>query len=242
MFPVSVLPVRPQNAKDKARSLDLALEVAIKLFMRDGFERTRINEISRASGCSTETIYDAYGSKQGLWDHVLSVQSRRSFARAEHLRAQCLGEPCPIARVHRLLAALLLEFCSEPERGFVRILMADYTRAPQPIRRDVFKSMQRDVDIFTAAVEQAGQDGLTTTPNPIAGGRVLASGLLHAILLSGIGFEPSAQQLHPVDAAADIMEPILTEAGRKRLAVVLSSNRAQDLVQGPIEIPTDGPL
>ena len=47
------------------------LEVAVKLFSRNGFDRTTIREIARAAGINEATIYKHFETKEELYDAII---------------------------------------------------------------------------------------------------------------------------------------------------------------------------
>src|ERR1700689_5593518 len=44
---------------------------ALRLFLRDGYERTRVDAIAAEAGVSKRTIYNRYGDKENLFRSVL---------------------------------------------------------------------------------------------------------------------------------------------------------------------------
>lgn len=57
------------------------LESAYKLFYREGFQRTGVDEVAEAAGITKRTLYNHYPSKDDLIAGVLEVQA--DFAEAE---------------------------------------------------------------------------------------------------------------------------------------------------------------
>jgi AcrR family transcriptional regulator len=58
--------VTPPQQERSRRSLEAVLEAAAQLFTRKGFDSTTIQDISVASGVSTGSIYNRFGSKDSI--------------------------------------------------------------------------------------------------------------------------------------------------------------------------------
>jgi AcrR family transcriptional regulator len=79
---------RPR-AFDEAEALDRAMEV----FWRHGYEGASFSELTKAMGMNSPSIYAAFGSKKGLFDAVVQrYRSRRSADREEVLSAPTARE------------------------------------------------------------------------------------------------------------------------------------------------------
>jgi AcrR family transcriptional regulator len=69
--------------------LDEALDRALPLFWRDGYEGASVNEIAEAMGVSKPSLYAAFGDKESLYLRALSRYGERQRARhADILDAQ----------------------------------------------------------------------------------------------------------------------------------------------------------
>ncbi len=73
-------PVKPRRRYDSAgrreqarRNHDRVLDVALELFLRDGYAATTVAAVAAAGGVSPETVYKAFGGKPGL---VRAIQQR----------------------------------------------------------------------------------------------------------------------------------------------------------------------
>ena len=63
---------------------DLALDRALELFWRNGYEGASINEIAEAMGVSKPSLYAAFGDKESLYLRALARYGERQ--RAVHAR------------------------------------------------------------------------------------------------------------------------------------------------------------
>jgi TetR/AcrR family transcriptional repressor of mexJK operon len=66
---------RPKAADVEARTQDL-LQVAARLFLKNGYTKTSLESIARAAHVAVRTIYVKFGGKAGLLDAVLVAQAR----------------------------------------------------------------------------------------------------------------------------------------------------------------------
>ena len=83
--------------------VDEALETALQLFWRKGYEGTSLSDLTEAMGITRPSLYGAFGNKESLYRKALERYSADRLCMA----AEALGEPTSRAVVERLL----LEFC-----------------------------------------------------------------------------------------------------------------------------------
>jgi AcrR family transcriptional regulator len=60
---------RPVGGSEQKRTAIVA--AALRLFLRDGFERTSVDAIAAEAGVSKRTIYNHYGDKESLFLSVI---------------------------------------------------------------------------------------------------------------------------------------------------------------------------
>ncbi|MGH8186288.1 MAG: TetR/AcrR family transcriptional regulator, partial [Steroidobacteraceae bacterium] len=79
------LPTEVTGASGGVRSRQLAarraqlIAVAEQLFLQHGFANTSVNAIVREAGGSLATLYAEFGSKEALFESVLSARAERFF-------------------------------------------------------------------------------------------------------------------------------------------------------------------
>lgn len=108
--------------------LDRALDCAIEVFWRKGYEGTSISDLTEAMGISPPSLYAAFGNKEALFRKALY---RYVESRAEHWR-EALHAPTARAMVERLLhgsADFLTTKSNPPGCLFVRSTMACHEAA-----------------------------------------------------------------------------------------------------------------
>jgi len=69
-------PLRTAQAEATRRRV---IEVALERFSHQGLDATSVGEIARAAGVAPETVYGAFGSKQGILDAIAAVASTEWF-------------------------------------------------------------------------------------------------------------------------------------------------------------------
>lgn len=100
-------------SRGRARSFDAdeALECALDLFARQGYEGTSIAQLTEAMGITPPSLYAAYGNKRELFDRVIERY-------AEHRRAymeDVLTQPTAVLAARRFLEGAV-EYDTRPGR------------------------------------------------------------------------------------------------------------------------------
>jgi AcrR family transcriptional regulator len=83
--------------------IDRALDRALKVFWRKGYEGASLHELTRAMGINRPSLYAAFGSKEGLFRKALDRYAEGPVA---YVR-EALDEPTARAVAERLLAGTL---------------------------------------------------------------------------------------------------------------------------------------
>ncbi|MEP1934832.1 MAG: TetR/AcrR family transcriptional regulator [Roseibium sp.] len=84
----AVSPGRPREF-DEAAALDKAMHV----FWRQGFEATSLDDLTDAMGLSRSSFYGAFGSKQDVLCRAIEFYSKSRLARLEEIAAETDGNP-----------------------------------------------------------------------------------------------------------------------------------------------------
>jgi AcrR family transcriptional regulator len=141
------------------------LDAGLALFAERGYPATSVNQIARAAGVSTETIYASVGSKRGIIDALLAqIDTERVAERAAAAFAASGGTPLAAIAViaemsvrfwveHGTLVGVLRNGIGDPEIGGAWL-------ARQAARRELLRSfvagwpagaMRADLDLDQAA-------------------------------------------------------------------------------------------
>lgn len=75
-------PQKRGRGRPRAFDRDAALEEAVRLFWRKGFEATSIADLTAAMGIGAPSLYAAFGSKESLYAEALRCYERRYGAAA----------------------------------------------------------------------------------------------------------------------------------------------------------------
>src|SRR5882762_4707966 len=71
--PTELAPTLMERRRQSA--LEEIVDVALELFVRNGFEATTVETIAAAAGCSPRTFYRYFGSKEDVMFHDIPVMS-----------------------------------------------------------------------------------------------------------------------------------------------------------------------
>jgi len=74
-------PARP--GRPRAFDADLALEAAMRVFWRKGFEGTSLSDLTQAMGINRPSLYAAFGNKEALFRQVMDRYGRGPAAHME---------------------------------------------------------------------------------------------------------------------------------------------------------------
>jgi AcrR family transcriptional regulator len=85
--------------RPRAFDVDKALDCALRLFWRKGYEGTSLPDLTRAMGINRPSLYAAFGNKEALFRKALDRYAEGSAA----FRREALDQPTARAVVERLL-------------------------------------------------------------------------------------------------------------------------------------------
>jgi AcrR family transcriptional regulator len=80
---------------------DVALDRAIRLFWRKGYEATSVRDLSEELGIGQPSLYNAFGGKRALFDEALDVYERTY---GEFISTALTEEPTAALAMRRILA------------------------------------------------------------------------------------------------------------------------------------------
>ena len=111
---------------------------ALRLFVRDGYERTSVDAIAAEAGVSKRTIYNRYGDKEKLFLSVLRDTYASMMGTFRDIAEKHLGD---VTDVQRDLAAFALEVAhtmtTAPDRiALVRLIITEAPFFPPLIRAE----------------------------------------------------------------------------------------------------------
>jgi AcrR family transcriptional regulator len=87
------------TGRPRAFCVDAALDIAVNVFWRKGYEGTSIDDLTKAMGINRPSLYCAFGNKEELFRKALD----RYFEGPRALSRVAIGEPTSRAVAERLL-------------------------------------------------------------------------------------------------------------------------------------------
>ena len=113
-------------------------QAALRLFLRDGYERTSVDAIAAEAGVSKRTIYNRYTDKENLFRSVLQDMFTDSMAAFARMADAHLAD---VTDVGRDLTAFLMEsavtLTLAPDRiALIRLILTEAPYFPALLRRE----------------------------------------------------------------------------------------------------------
>ncbi|MGV6871976.1 TetR/AcrR family transcriptional regulator [Pseudochelatococcus sp. B33] len=204
---------------------DRAIEIAMRLFWRHGYEGVSVGDLTKAIGIAPPSLYAAFGSKAGLYREAVI----RYEATAGCIDMASVGSARSLAEAVRLLLEGAVRAVTDPDRERGCLISSDMiTCHPE------HAALARDA----ASRREAMRERITQALRPFAGvcdlnhlGRHLAAVMLGISVQARDGATP-AQLLEIVE---DVVWGI-----EARTAVRVCSDRAGTGDEGEKPGPADG--
>ena len=119
-------PAANTRARQLAARREQFVAAAERLFLQHGFEKTSVNAIVREAGGSLATLYAEFGTKEALFESVVSQRATR-FPQTHSLpRDRYEAE----TELHRLATYMLRRMLSEDSLAMYRICVHEAPRFP----------------------------------------------------------------------------------------------------------------
>ncbi|MFC3800856.1 TetR/AcrR family transcriptional regulator [Cohnella sp. GCM10012308] len=188
-------------ARSKAFEPSQALDKAMKLFWRNGYERTSVGDLIAAMGINRGSLYDTFGDKQALYEGCLNRYSEVYASRI----VNTLSQPLPVYPTLRRLFDNVVDLVHE-DRSNWGCLMANTAselslhddRAAELVKAHFLRLEQA----FTAFLERGMASGeLAADLDARAYGRTLT--------VSFTGLATLAKTQVPRDFLKDVVETAL---------------------------------
>jgi TetR/AcrR family transcriptional regulator, mexJK operon transcriptional repressor len=128
-------PTRGGRLGASERKREAIVQAAVRLFLRDGFERTSVDAIADEAGVSKRTIYNHYGDKENLFLSVIGDTYHGMIAVFEQLIDRYLtdvsGEALE-ANVIAFACETALTAARSPDRtALIRLMMSEGIHFPE---------------------------------------------------------------------------------------------------------------
>jgi TetR/AcrR family transcriptional repressor of nem operon len=154
-------------ARPKEFDPDEALRTAVRVFWRQGYERTSLDMLIREMGISKQSLYDTFGDKRSIYFSAMrhyrrstNDSLRQLFAREKSVRDAFL----------KIFGSMIAESRDQHEQGCL-LMSANLSRDLSDTEMTKFlHANQREVErIFTAALTRAQEGGeIAPSKNPVA--------------------------------------------------------------------------
>jgi len=154
-------------ARPKTFNPDRALDRAMRLFWRSGYESTSLEALMREMGIAKQSLYDTFGDKRGLY--LKALAQYRDQTNGE-MQKMLNGVPSVKNGFAELLYGLARETREQHERGCL-LLSANLQRdTKDAVLRDFLRDNQARVEaIFGDSLKRAQKEGeLSTKEDPDA--------------------------------------------------------------------------
>jgi AcrR family transcriptional regulator len=151
---------RVSNEKPRGRprsfDRDRALERAMHVFWRQGYEATSVSDLTRAMGINPPSLYAAFGDKERLYLEALGRYQQR---RLESMAKWFEEEPTAKAAVRRLLIEAARELArSGAPRGSMLVLSATQCSA-ESLQPELAERRASVRAILNARIERGMREG-----------------------------------------------------------------------------------
>lgn len=135
-----------------------ALEAAMQVFWRLGYEATSLSDLLAAMAISRSSFYQAFGSKQALFERCLGHFRERQLQR---MHAALARAPSGKAFLRATLYALVGEAAAEePSKGcLIMNTASEFAGRDAAVAELVAIAARQFAEVFRAAVERAQAEG-----------------------------------------------------------------------------------
>ncbi|MCI0492775.1 MAG: TetR/AcrR family transcriptional regulator [Planctomycetes bacterium] len=148
----------------------VALDAALEVFWRQGYEATSMQDLLTAMGLSKSSFYQTFGGKQELFEQCLKRYSER-------LTAELSAGLARSQSAKKFIAAILLKIADEarsadrPRGCLVMNTAAEFGQSDRGVARRVRAGVTGFRDVFLAAIKRgidAGEIRPTHRPEALA--------------------------------------------------------------------------
>lgn len=194
-------------ARGRPREFDAdnALEAALKVFWRKGFEGASLPDLTRAMGINRPSLYAAFGNKEALFRKALD---RYAHGPAAYVR-QALDEPTARRVVERLLRGAV-DVLTDPRnpRGCLAVQGAlACGEASDGVRKELNSRRAAGEAALRRRLERARSEGdLPASANPADLARYVTT-LVHGMSVQATGGASRAQLRRVADLALQSWPP-----------------------------------
>lgn len=150
--------MKPSAGRPLEFDPDAALDAAMQVFWRNGYENTSMQDLLDAMRISKSSLYQAFGGKQALFERCMT---RYGDEMTGALRGALQASPSGLAFIRQFLESVLDEARGVCEaRGCLVLNTAnEFARRNPRIAEAVSQGLDRFHGVLLTAVERAQQEG-----------------------------------------------------------------------------------
>lgn len=205
--------VMPAHSRRKRRAI---LDASLDAFLLGGYDAANLDAISAAAGVSKVTIYQHFGSKEGLFVALIEEQILEAEHESDgHLSA--LGHSCDVGQDLRSFAREFLDTVMSPHLvAMRRLIVATAPRFPALAEAWFRSGPERGYETLTDLFRRLDEKGLLRVPDAGVAARAFTWLLLGAPLHEGM-FRVNGEGSEPERRAAladEAVEVFLMAYGR----------------------------
>ena len=145
------------RGRPRAFDTEAALEAAMRVFWRDGYEGASLSDLTEAMGLARPSLYAAFGSKAGLFQRVLDRYEQGPAA----YQAAALEAPTARAAVERLLLGVVAVLTSPDSPATCLIAQGALVSGPglEDIRQELTRRRRANMAALQTRLERAAAGG-----------------------------------------------------------------------------------
>lgn len=202
--------MRAAGTRLQGRPKDLGKRAAIlaaasRLFLEQGFERTRVDAIAAAAGVSKLTVYSHFQGKEGLFKALITDKCCEHFEQTEFVEMAPLGPAVALARI----ASAFLSLMFHPDViALHRVLMTSATQDSSMTRTFWETGPAPTITALARLLERFDAAGQLSVAQPARAADQFFSmlkGTEHLRVLLNVGAAPPARRLKDIAADAVAM-------------------------------------
>lgn len=148
------------------------VDTAIKLFIEQGFEGTKMDDIAEQADVSKQTIYSHFGSKENLFNGIMDNLCGGYQSLFEQNISQYADNPKEALRL--TMRHIIPEILSPQKVALNRLIYAEAIRHPE-LGQNHLKIMQEYLSDLSEFMQHLAQKGFIKTDNPKTAARDFVS-------------------------------------------------------------------
>lgn len=168
-----------------------AIDAALDVFWRNGYEGTSLPMLEAATGLRRGSLYNAFGSKEGIYQQAVKRYADREVAPL----AALLDDPAPRRGVERMLLAMVEATAEEgrPRGCLYTVGCSAGASAPAAVPASSayeIRALEEAVRVAVVRAQKAGSLPASVDPRVLA--QYVVSTSMGIMVLDQAGYDPEA--------------------------------------------------